>query len=59
MEAKCPDFEDSMLEEAEKRLILRTLKETGNNKKKAAEVLSISRKTLYNKLKKYEIPQTP
>ncbi len=53
------DNGESMLEEAEKRLILRALKETGNNKRKAAEVLNISRKTLYNKLKRYEIPQTP
>ncbi len=49
---------DSMLVEAEKRLILRTLRETGNNKRKAAMVLNISRKTLYNKLKKYEIAPT-
>ena len=44
-----------VLEEAEKRLILRALKETSWNKRKAAAVLSISRKTLYNKLAKYEL----
>ena len=58
MEAKGPEGEESMIEEAEKRLILRALRETGYNKKKAAAILNISRKTLYNKLKKYEIPQT-
>ena len=57
MEQGRPDGQGSMLMEAEKRLILRTLKETGNNKRKAAMVLNISRKTLYNKLKKYEIGQ--
>ena len=55
MEKGGQDGQGSMLMEAEKRLILRTLKETGNNKRKAAMVLNISRKTLYNKLKKYEI----
>ncbi len=58
MEAGRQGGEGSMLMEAEKRLILRTLKETGNNKRKAAMVLNISRKTLYNKLKKYEIAPT-
>lgn len=57
MEAQRQEGGGSMLMEAEKRLILRTLKETGNNKRKAAMVLNISRKTLYNKLKKYEIVQ--
>ncbi|AMK12514.1 sigma-54-dependent transcriptional regulator [Pseudodesulfovibrio indicus] len=57
MERKRQGGRGSMLMEAEKRLILRTLKETGNNKRKAAMVLNISRKTLYNKLKKYEIDQ--
>lgn len=48
----------SKLVEAEKTIILRALKEAGNNKRKAAIALNISRKTLYNKLKKYEILQT-
>jgi DNA-binding NtrC family response regulator len=39
--------------EAERQLILRTLESTGGNKTKAAEVLSISLKTLHNKLKEY------
>jgi len=41
------------VEEAEKRLILKTLESTGNNKTRAAEILAISLKTLHNKLKEY------
>ena len=40
-------------EEAEKRLILKTLESTNNNKTRAAEILGISLKTLHNKLKEY------
>ena len=39
--------------EAEKALILETLKFTGNNKSRAAEVLGLSNKTLHNKLREY------
>jgi len=39
--------------EAEKALILRTLRHTKNNKTRAAEILGISLKTLHNKLKEY------
>lgn len=39
----------------EKELILKALEATGNNKSKAAHLLKIDRKTLYNKLKLYEI----
>ncbi len=39
----------------EKRMILETLKATGGNKSEAARRLRIDRKTLYNKLKAYEI----
>ena len=45
----------NIMEETEKALIIRILKQTDNNKKKAAERLDISRKTLYNKMKKYGI----
>lgn len=38
---------------AEKQTILKVLAETGNNKTKAAEILNIDRKTLYNKLKNF------
>jgi transcriptional regulator with PAS, ATPase and Fis domain len=41
------------VEEAEKRLILKTLEATSNNKTRAAEILGISLKTLHNKLKEY------
>jgi len=40
--------------EAERRLIQQTLEFTENNKTRAAELLSISLKTLHNKLKEYE-----
>ena len=39
--------------EAEKALILVTLQHTKNNKTRAAEILGISLKTLFNKLKEY------
>ena len=41
------------LEEAEKRVILATVAELEGNKRKAAEILGISLKTLYNKLALY------
>jgi DNA-binding NtrC family response regulator len=41
------------VEEAERRLILKTLESTNNNKTRAAEILGISLKTLHNKLKEY------
>ncbi len=42
-------------EAAEKKRILDALRQTGNNKSKAAVLLGIDRKTLYNKLKLYDI----
>ncbi|MGQ7869618.1 sigma-54-dependent transcriptional regulator [Sunxiuqinia sp. sy24] len=41
--------------EFEKQLILRTIEEAGFNKSKAARLLKIDRKTLYNKIKQYGI----
>ncbi|MCO7186535.1 MULTISPECIES: sigma-54-dependent transcriptional regulator [Tenacibaculum] len=41
--------------ENEKKLIIRALHEAKNNKTKAAKLLNITRKTLYNKLKEHEI----
>jgi two-component system, NtrC family, response regulator AtoC len=39
--------------EVERRLIVATLEEVGGNKKRAADVLGVSLKTLYNRLKSY------
>ena len=47
-----PD-DDRDRERAERELILRTLKRTGGNKTRAAEILDISLKTLHNKLHRY------
>ena len=42
------------LAEVEKRHILRVLSSTGGNKTRAARILGIDTKTLYNKLKSYK-----
>ncbi len=47
--------EPSTLKEAEKILILKTLEETGGNRSEAARRLKITRKTLLNKIKSYNI----
>ncbi|MBP1685421.1 MAG: Fis family transcriptional regulator [Deltaproteobacteria bacterium] len=44
------------LADADRRLILATLSECGGDKRKAADVLGISLKTLYNRLKAYQLP---
>lgn len=44
-------------EEMEKQNILDALRQTGNNKSRAAQLLGIDRKTLYNKLKLYHISE--
>lgn len=44
-------------EEAEKLHIIEALRHTGNNKSRAAQLLGIDRKTLYNKLKLYNISE--
>ncbi len=41
------------LSDVEKKMIIQSLKDNNYNIKKTAEILKISRKTLYNKLKKY------
>jgi DNA-binding NtrC family response regulator len=46
----------STLDELEKEYIIYLLNLVGNNMKKTAKILNISRTTLYNKLKKYDIP---
>ncbi|MFW5759918.1 MAG: sigma-54-dependent transcriptional regulator [Cyclobacteriaceae bacterium] len=45
----------SASEEAEKEIIIRALEETNHNKSKTASLLKIDRKTLYNKMKMYNI----
>ncbi|MDE5710899.1 MAG: hypothetical protein K2I27_07175, partial [Bacteroides sp.] len=44
-------------EEAEKQQIIEALRQTGNNKSRAALLLGIDRKTLYNKLKLYQLSE--
>jgi two-component system response regulator HydG len=44
------------INEAERRLIEATLRQTGNNKTRAATILGISAKTLHVKLKQYRLP---
>lgn len=52
-----PETEDEGLfkNQNEKQMILNALKQSGGNKSKAARQLKIDRKTLYNKLKTYDI----
>lgn len=42
-------------EELEKKLLVDALNQVGNNKKKAAKILGISRQALYYKMRKYEL----
>jgi two-component system response regulator HydG len=43
------------LSDNEKEAIIQALNRTQNNKSEAAKLLKITRKTLYNKLKQYNI----
>jgi transcriptional regulator of acetoin/glycerol metabolism len=45
------------MQEMEKVLITATLQRTQGNIKEAASILGIDRSTLYEKIKKYEIPR--
>ena len=55
---KVPAFPPGMsLQEMEKHLVAVTLERTGGNIKEAAAVLEIDRSTLYEKIRKYEIPR--
>jgi DNA-binding NtrC family response regulator len=47
------------LEEIERRHILKVLRQTGGNRARAAKVLGVDPKTLYNKLKTYEVSEGP
>jgi DNA-binding NtrC family response regulator len=50
-----PTTSPHSLDEMEREHIIRILRETGGNKKKAAEILGIERRTLYNKAKRLGI----
>ncbi len=43
------------LDELEKQAIIETLKKTGNNREKAAKILGIGERTLYRKIKEYNL----
>jgi transcriptional regulator of acetoin/glycerol metabolism len=45
------------LQEMEKIMIMATLQRTGGNIKESAAILGIDRSTLYEKIKRYEIPR--
>lgn len=45
------------LQEMERQLIIATLQRTGGNIRESAHVLGIDRSTLYEKIKRYEIPR--
>lgn len=49
----------SSLKEVEREAILKALSASDGNKSKAAEILGISRKTLYKKLEEFNIPVIP
>lgn len=56
--SQIPDKEEgklSSLDDVERSYIIKVLKETGWNQSKASQILGIDRKTLYLKLKKYDI----
>jgi transcriptional regulator with PAS, ATPase and Fis domain len=50
-----PEAPNGSLDQMEKDHIIKVLKETGGNKKRAAEILGIERRTLYNKAKRLGI----
>jgi DNA-binding NtrC family response regulator len=45
----------STIEEAEREMIAQTLSWTNNNRQRTAAILGISRRTLYNKIEKYQL----
>jgi len=49
------DVGNTTMADAERELIIRTLEKTGNNKAEAARQLGVDVKTIYNKLKAYNI----
>ncbi|MGH7858771.1 MAG: sigma-54-dependent transcriptional regulator, partial [Candidatus Binatia bacterium] len=57
-DADCSLPVGTSLAEADRQLILATLEKYGGNKRKTAEVLGISLKTLYNRLRAYDSPSS-
>jgi two-component system, NtrC family, response regulator AtoC len=57
-ETPVPDGRGEVILSAQRGHILWALEQTGNNKKRAAELLRISRKTLYNRMARYGIEGT-
>jgi two-component system response regulator AtoC len=52
---EAPELDTGSLQSMERDHIVQILKETGGNKKRAAEILGIERRTLYNKAKRLGI----
>jgi DNA-binding NtrC family response regulator len=52
------DAEPDSLEEAERRHIALTLRYTGGNRRRAAQLLGISRSTLLHKIRKYGLDES-
>lgn len=49
------DLSGMSLNEIEKQAIIDTLNRTGNNREKAAKILGIGERTLYRKIKEYNL----
>jgi len=49
------EYTKELITKIEKEIILKTLEECGENRTKTAEKLKISRKTLFNKMKQYDL----
>ncbi len=46
---------DAPLDEIERQIIIKALEVTGNNRTEAAKLLGISRRAIYNRLRKHSI----
>lgn len=52
--SSAPDFSlDSNRKETERLTLVKALSQTGNNRTRAARLLEVSRRTLYNKLREH------